>query len=136
MFRIMRQLETRGAVSGQVIEPDEGCNYRDYVLATGKTHAVWELIDRAFTIGGFVLEWDLKGNDPAAWRANFRATKMPAVTVNPDLLRAAEPLVIGVDPSRAQRELGWAPRQGLDVFLSDMFTNASRRQAKEGTAKA
>jgi GDPmannose 4,6-dehydratase len=136
MCRIMRQIETRGQMSGQALEPDEGCNYRDYVLATGRTSAVWELIDRAFTIGGFSLDWDLEGNDPAAWRANFQATKTPAVTVNPDLLRTAEPLVIGADPSRAQRELGWAPRQGLEVFLSDMFTNSPRRQAVEGTAKA
>jgi len=132
MLRIMRQIETRGDVSGQAIEPDEGCNYRDYVLATGQTSAVWELIDRAFTIGGFALEWDLEGNDPAAWRANFQATKMSAVTVNPELLRTAEPLVIGVDPSRAQRELGWAPRHGLDVFLGDMFTMTPRRQVVEG----
>jgi GDPmannose 4,6-dehydratase len=132
MLRIMRQIETRGDVSGQAIEPDEGCNYRDYLLATGQTSAVWELIDRAFTIGGFALEWDLEGNDPAAWRANFQATKMLAVTVNPELLRTAEPLVIGVDPSRAQRELGWAPRHGLDVFLGDMFTMTPRRQVVEG----
>lgn len=132
MLRIMRQIETRGDVSGQAIEPDEGCNYRDYLLATGQTSAVWELIDRAFTIGGFALEWDLEGNDPAAWRANFLATKMSAVTVNPELLRTAEPLVIGVDPSRAQRELGWAPRHGLDVFLGDMFTMTPRRQVVEG----
>ena len=45
-----------------------------------------------------------------------------AVTVNPDLLRTAEPLVIRVDPRRAQKELGWAPRQGLEGFLRDMFT--------------
>jgi len=132
MLRILRQIETRGDVSGQAIEPDEGCNYRDYVLATGQTSAVWELIDRAFTIGGFALEWDLEGNDPAAWRANFQATKMSAVTVNPELLRTAEPLVIGVDPSRAQRELGWAPRHGLDVFLGDMFTMTPRRQVVQG----
>ena len=36
-----------------------GANYRDYLLATGETHAVWELVDCAFTIGGFELEWNL-----------------------------------------------------------------------------
>ena len=122
MLKIIRQIETRAAVSGAPVEPDEDSNYRDYVLATGNTHAVWELIDCAFTIGGFVLEWDLDGNDPAVWRGYFRTTKRTAVTVNPDLLRTAEPLVIRVDPSRAQKELGWAPRQGLEGFLRDMFT--------------
>jgi len=39
--------------------------------------------------------------------------------------RAAEPLVIQVDPGRARRELGWAPRQGLEVFLDDMISKLS-----------
>jgi GDPmannose 4,6-dehydratase len=121
MCRILRQIETRAAVSHQSPEADEGANYRDYVLATGETRAVWELIGCAFTIGGFDLEWDLEGNDPATWRGYFRSTETPAVTVNRDLLRTAEPFVIRVDPSRAQKELGWAPRQGLEVFLRDIF---------------
>ena len=67
MCRILRQIKTRAEVAGQAPESDEGANYRDYVLATGETHAVWELVDCAFTIGGFELEWDLEGNDPKAW---------------------------------------------------------------------
>jgi GDPmannose 4,6-dehydratase len=136
MCRILRQIETRATVAQRTPEADEGVNYRDYVLATGKTHAVWELIDRAFTIGGFALEWDLEGSDPAAWRAHFRATNTPAVTVNPELLRAAEPLVIGVDPSRAENELGWAPRRGPDVFLSDMLAIEVRDAPVDRTAGA
>ena len=136
MFKIIRQIQARAAATGEPIEPDENSNYHDYVLATGKTHAVWELIDCAFTIGGFVLEWDLEGNHPASWRGYFRSTKTAAVIVKPELLRTAEPLVIRLDPSRAQRELGWAPRQGLEVFLRDMFTKTPRQQAVEETAKA
>ena len=79
-------------------------------------------MDCAFTIGGFDLEWDLQGNDPAAWHGRFRMSDAPAVIVDSHLLRASEPLVIQVDPGRARRELGWAPRHGLEVFLQDMFT--------------
>lgn len=135
MYRILRQIETRAEVTGKARESDESANYRDYVLATGETHAVWELIDCAFTIGGFDLKWNLEGEDPKAWHGYFRSTKMPAVTVNPDLLRTAEPLVIRVDPSRAQKELGWAPRQGLEVFLRDMFTKAASRKVGAEGAK-
>jgi GDPmannose 4,6-dehydratase len=134
MLRILRQIRTRSEVTGEAIESDEGGNYRDYVLATGKTHAVWELIDCAFTIGGFDLKWNLEGDDPTAWHAYFRSTDTPAVAVDPDLLRAAEPLVIRVDPDRARRELGWVPKQGLEVFLRDIFTNAPRRYAVARTA--
>jgi GDPmannose 4,6-dehydratase len=121
MCRILRQIAVRAAQTGQA-QADIAANYRDYVLATGKTHAVWELVDCAFTIGGFELEWELEGEDTAAWLGYFRSTGKPAVMVDPHLLRTAEPLVIQVDPSRARKELGWAPREGLEVFLQDMFT--------------
>lgn len=124
--RIIRQISIRGA--SEVLE-DTGAKYRDYVLATGQTHAVWELVDCSFTIGGFELGWNLEGEDPAAWCAYFRSTEKPAVVVDPHLLRAAEPLIIKVDPARAREELGWAPRQGLEVFLRDMFANLPRPAA-------
>lgn len=125
MCRILRQIEIRAVRTGQA-QADVAANYRDYVLATGKTHAVWELVDCAFTIGGFALDWELEGENPAAWQGYFRSTGKPAVLVDPNLLRAAEPLTIQVDPSRARKELGWAPREGLEVFLDDMFTKLPR----------
>lgn len=125
MCRILRQIETRAAVTGIEKESDKGTNYRDYVLATGETHAVWEMVDSAFTIAGLELEWDLEGKDPAAWRGFFRSNGRPAIRVNPDLLRAAEPLVIEVDPRRAHNELGWLPKRGLEVFLTDMLDKLS-----------
>ncbi len=135
MLRILRQIKTRAEVSGTDAELDAGENYRDYILATGKTHAVWELIDSAFKIGGFELEWNLDDDDPLTWAAYFASTKKPAVIVNPELLRAAEPLVIRVDPGRARRELGWEPGVGLELFLGDMFRNGRRSVPEKGAAK-
>jgi len=135
MLRILRQIEARAAVSGAEAESDEGLNYRDYILATGQTHAVWELIDSAFKIGGLELEWDLEADDPLTWAAYFASTKKPAVIVNPKLLRAAEPLIIRVDPGRARRELGWESGEGLEVFLADMF-HCGPRSAIAGPAKS
>ena len=126
MCRILRQISVRAAETGSVEEADQGANYSDYVLATGETHAVWELVDCAFKLAGFELEWYLDGDEISEWHANFRENGLAAVIVNPALLRAAEPRVIEVDPSKARRELGWSPRQGLDVFLSDMLTTLRR----------
>jgi GDPmannose 4,6-dehydratase len=125
MCRILRQIQVRAVQTGET-QDDIGTNYRDYLLATGKTHAVWELADCAFTIGGFELEWELEGENPAGWRGYFRSTGKPAVIVDPHLLRTAEPLIIQVDPGRARKELGWAPREGLEVFLQDMFAKLPR----------
>ena len=110
----------------------EGRAYRDYVLGTGRAHAVWELVDAAFRLGGFPLEWRLEGDDPARWHALFRATGGRAVEADPALLRPADPLVIEVDASRARRELGWSPREGLEVFLADMLDEGRTERAARG----
>jgi GDPmannose 4,6-dehydratase len=95
--------------------------YRDYVLGTGRLHHVWELVDRAFVLGGFELAWILDGDDATAWGASFADSGDPAVVVDPAFIRPADPRAIAADPSRARTELGWEPRPGLDVFLEDML---------------
>jgi GDPmannose 4,6-dehydratase len=134
MLKIIRQIHTRARHSGKAMEPDTGAYYRDYVLGTGKTHAVWQMVDRAFSLAGFELEWQLDGDDPLHWRACFQENGSPAVTVDPSLLRPADPLVIRVDASRAKEELGWSPRPGLDIFLSDMLNNTQELVAGDLTA--
>src|SRR4051812_7948229 len=61
----------------------------DYVIATGQTHSVRDLVKVAFGHAG--LDWEKH------------------VKIDPRFLRPAEvDLLIG-DPSKARRELGWAP---------------------------
>jgi GDPmannose 4,6-dehydratase len=61
----------------------------DYVIATGETHTVQELVERAFEAAG--LDWQ------------------PYVKLDPRFIRPAEvDLLIG-DPAKAQRQLGWQP---------------------------
>lgn len=132
MCRILRQLTVRAATANSRIEPDVGANYRDYVLGTGRTHAVWELVDATFSLVGEKLEWQLKGDSAAEWQAKFQATGALAVVVDPNLLRTAEPLEIEVDPSRARQELGWSPQQGVEVFLRDMLNAQTATEKRCG----
>ena len=129
MRLILRQIKVRASLTGpadllkenRAPMVDEGRAYRDYVLGTGQTHAVWELVDTAFRLIGLDLEWSLEGDDPHRWQAHFRANGNLAVAVEPSLLRPADPLIIEVDSSRARRDLGWSPREGLEIFLTDML---------------
>lgn len=62
----------------------------DYVVGTGEIHSVRELCEIAFSHAG--LDW------------------RQYVKVDPRLVRPAEVDTLQADPSRAKRELGWAPR--------------------------
>ena len=64
----------------------------DYVIATGKSHSVRELVEVAFSHAGL------------DWRAHVRT--------DPTLLRPAEVDHLIGDPAKAERELGWRP--GVD----------------------
>ena len=114
MVMILRQAQARGI-------PDEAASYRDYVLGTGKLHAVWELADRAFALAGFDLEWHLDGEDPLEWSATFAGSAEKAVVVDPAFIRPSDPQAIAANPSRIEAELGWKPTPGLDRFLEDML---------------
>ena len=125
MRRIIGQVEVRAAVRGEAPDDDRGANYHDYVLGTGQLHAVWELVDRAFELAGFPLDWDRTG-EPAGWSACFRGTSRVAVAVDPAFIRPVDPPAIRADASRAITELGWTPRRGLDPFLREMLGEDTR----------
>ena len=122
IIRITRQIATRARTTGTAPEPDVGSSYRDYVLGSGQLHAVWELIDRAFALGGIPIDWDRASPDPGRWSARFRSTGARAVVVDPSLTRPADPAAIGTDPSRARMELGWEAPPSWDRFLVDLLT--------------
>jgi GDPmannose 4,6-dehydratase len=62
---------------------------RDYVVATGRTHSVRELVEAAF--GAVDLEWEDR------------------VKIDPRFMRPAEVDLLVGDPARARDELGWEP---------------------------
>jgi len=121
MVRICRQVAVRAEVRGTPPDPDVGASYRDYVLGTGVQVAVWELIDRAFELGGFHLDWDRDSRDPVDWTARLAGSARSVVVVDPALIRPADPATIGTDPSHARDDLGWRPQSGLDPFLEALL---------------
>jgi GDPmannose 4,6-dehydratase len=83
----------------------------DYVIATGETHTVQELVEVAFACAG--LEWK------------------KYVVEDPALVRPAEvDLLIG-DPAKARRQLGWRPRVGFHDLVRRMVQADLERVAQE-----
>ena len=75
-------------------EPD------DYVVGTGVTHSVEELVARAFGVAGL------------DWREH--------VTVDAAFVRPAEVDQLCADPAKAAERLGWEPKTGFDELIEMM----------------
>jgi GDPmannose 4,6-dehydratase len=76
----------------------------DFVIATGETHTIRELLERAFALAG-IDDWERY------------------VTQDPRFYRPAEvDLLIG-DASKAREVLGWKPRVGFPELVQMMYEN-------------
>jgi GDPmannose 4,6-dehydratase len=85
----------------QMLQQDEA---DDYVVATGETHSIGELLDVAFGAVG-IDDWS------------------PLVVQDPRFLRPAEvDLLIG-DPAKARARLGWEPTVGFEQLVRMMVEN-------------
>ena len=114
MVAILRQADTRGV-------PDEAASYRDYVLGTGKLHAVWELARPRLRPGRPRARVGARRRRPARLvgalrvRRSRRSSSTPPSSARPTRRRSPP------NPARVEAELGWTPRPGLDRFLEDML---------------
>ncbi|MGW6131529.1 GDP-mannose 4,6-dehydratase [Cellulomonas sp. NPDC055163] len=86
----------------------------DYVVATGETHSIRELLDVAFRHVG-IDDWE------------------PLVKQDPRFMRPAEvDLLIG-DPSKAADKLGWEPKVGFEQLVTMMVDHdLAEQQATTG----
>lgn len=72
----------------------------DYVIATGETHTIRDLLDRAFSRVG--LGWE------------------DHVVIDPRYLRPTEVDVLRGNPSKAREILGWRPETGFGELIDEM----------------
>ena len=88
----------------------------DYVVATGRTHSVRDMITLAFSHVGMELTWSGEGVDTIATDQNG----VVRVRTNPKFFRPAEvDLLIG-DPALAEKELGWVPSTSFEELVQMM----------------
>ena len=73
---------------------------QDYVIGTGQTHSVRELVEAAFSHVG--LDWQKH------------------VVTDPKFMRPAEVDLLLADPTKARQELGWSPRVNFQQLIAMM----------------
>ena len=84
----------------------------DYVVATGRTVSVRDMVDCAFRCAGL---------DPSRY-----------VVIDPAFMRPAEVDVLLGDPGKAHRVLGWAPETTLEQMIAEMVEADIARHARRG----
>lgn len=89
----------------------------DYVLATGETHSVREMIELAFSLANINVKWRGTGADEVGYD---EATGRDLIFIDPKYYRPTEVDVLWGDASKAERVLGWRPRTSFQQLITDM----------------
>lgn len=93
----------------------------DYILATGKTHSVREMIEICYREAGTKIFWEGRGKDEVGKDRDGTII----VRVNPDFYRPTEVNCLIGDASKAKRVLGWEPEISFEDMMIAMVDNAS-----------
>jgi len=99
-----------------------------FILATNRTETVRDFVTMAFKAAGIAVEWKGQGTDETGHCA--RSGKL-MVKVSPKFYRPAEVELLIGDPSKALRELGWAPKTTLEE-MCQMMVDADMRRNELG----
>jgi GDPmannose 4,6-dehydratase len=92
-------------------EPD------DYVLATGETHSVRELVEKAFACVGRLIEW--RGADIHEQGIDARSGKV-LVEVDSRYFRPTDVDILIGDASKAHAKLGWKHKVSFEDLVTEM----------------
>ncbi len=106
----------------QAREPDT------FILATNRTETVRDFVTMAFKGANVTVEW--KGSGEAE-TGHCALTGKLLVRISPKFYRPAEVELLIGDPSKALRELGWAPKTTLEQ-LCQMMVDADMRRNEQG----
>jgi GDPmannose 4,6-dehydratase len=95
-------------------EPD------DFVLATGETHTVRELIEVAFANVGRTIAWSGEDRDEVGIDA---ASGKVLVRIDPRYFRPTEVDLLLGDPRKAREKLGWTHTMSFKDMIAEMVTS-------------
>lgn len=95
-------------------EPD------DYVLATGETHSVRELVEQAFSVVNRQIRWKGEGVNEIGIDTKTGKT---LVAIDPRYFRPTEVELLIGDPSKARQKLGWTHKVSFKDLITEMVEN-------------
>lgn len=94
-------------------QPEPG----DFVIATGETHTVRELVEEAARLTGFELIWKGEGIEERGYDS---VTGKELVVIDPKYFRPTEVDLLLGDASKAKAELGWSPKVTFKELIKIM----------------
>ena len=89
----------------------------DFVLATGEIHSVRELIELAFKIKGFDIQWKGEGVNEIGYD---KISGRELIFIDPKYFRPAEVDLLHGNNSKAQNILGWKPKIEFIDLVNEM----------------
>ena len=111
----MRAITSRAC--GMILQADKP---DDFVLATGETRSVREMVELSFAQVGRRIEWRGEGVDETGIDTKSGKT---VVKIDPTYFRPTEvDLLIG-DASKAREVLGWNPKRNFAELVAEMMAS-------------
>ncbi len=104
----------------------------DYVISSGETHSIRELVEIAFKYAGTYIEWQGEGINE---KGINKKTGKTVVAVNPKFFRPAEIELLLGDPSKAHKVLGWKAKITFDELIKMMVEKDLERVKNENSIK-
>lgn len=92
----------------------------DFVLATGETRSVREMVELAFAQVGRRIEWHGRGVDETGICATSGKT---VVRIDPTYFRPTEVDLLVGDASKAREKLGWKPKRTFYQLVKEMVAS-------------
>jgi GDPmannose 4,6-dehydratase len=94
----------------------------DYVLSTGETYSIRELVELAFNVYGKTVEWRGEGLDEEGFIGND-----VVVRVNPMYFRPAEVELLLGNSTKVRNELGWNPSYSINEIITEMVLSDAKQ---------
>jgi GDPmannose 4,6-dehydratase len=107
----------------QATKPD------DFVLATGETRSVREMVELAFAQVGRRIAWRGKGVDEIGVDEKSGKT---VVKIDPAYFRPTEVDILVGDASKARKVLGWAPKRTFTQLVEEMVASDLAEAKRNG----